>query len=323
MILILTNKQDVHADEVIRRFNKSGTDVFRLNSEDLICQYTVNADLSKHNELTGYICDVAGRKFNLADVRVGWLRKPVFDFFDRSPLSEEERVATSEAKAFIECLYALDHIFWVNDPFRSNRAKVKLPQLILAAKLGMKIPPTVITNEPEIALSFSERYPGDLLTKSIYAASARIDGREQSLLSCMISARDLLEFKENISVSPTLLQKYINKSFELRVTVFENEVFAVKIDSQNSPETSIDWRANPRICAHTVYDLPLNVSTFCLDFLRKQELTFGAMDFIVDPAGEIIFLENNPFGQYLWLELETGLPMTEAMCSLLLRKAYG
>lgn len=42
------------------------------------------------------------------------------------------------------------------------------------------------------------------------------------------------------------------------------------------------------------------------------------MDFIVTPEGEYYFLENNPFGQYLWLEIETGIPLTETMCNLLI-----
>jgi hypothetical protein len=43
------------------------------------------------------------------------------------------------------------------------------------------------------------------------------------------------------------------------------------------------------------------------------------MDFIVTPGGQYVFLENNPFGQYLWLELKTGLPLTEVICDLLVR----
>jgi len=42
------------------------------------------------------------------------------------------------------------------------------------------------------------------------------------------------------------------------------------------------------------------------------------MDFIVTPNNEYVFLENNPFGQYLWLEIETGIPLTEEMTNLLI-----
>ena len=46
------------------------------------------------------------------------------------------------------------------------------------------------------------------------------------------------------------------------------------------------------------------------------------MDFIVTPSGDYVFLENNPFGQYLWLELETGVPLTDAIIDLLLERIH-
>ena len=56
----------------------------------------------------------------------------------------------------------------------------------------------------------------------------------------------------------------------------------------------------------------------CVDFLKRQNMLFGAFDIIVTPDGEYVFLENNPFGQYLWLEVETGLPLSEEMAHLLM-----
>lgn len=34
-----------------------------------------------------------------------------------------------------------------------------------------------------------------------------------------------------------------------------------------------------------------------------------------------MFLEINPNGQYLWIEDETGLPITDAICDLLLERS--
>ena len=42
------------------------------------------------------------------------------------------------------------------------------------------------------------------------------------------------------------------------------------------------------------------------------------VDMIVTPLGEHVFLELNPNGQWLWMELITGAPMAEAMAGLLL-----
>jgi hypothetical protein len=37
----------------------------------------------------------------------------------------------------------------------------------------------------------------------------------------------------------------------------------------------------------------------------------------VRPDDELVFLELNPAGQYLWIEQLTGLPISEAICDYL------
>src|SRR4029453_19406378 len=48
-------------------------------------------------------------------------------------------------------------------------------------------------------------------------------------------------------------------------------------------------------------------------------LRFGAIDLIETPEGEHVFLENNPNGQWYWVEMMTGQPMARAMADLLER----
>jgi hypothetical protein len=46
-------------------------------------------------------------------------------------------------------------------------------------------------------------------------------------------------------------------------------------------------------------------------------LNFASLDMIVTPEGDFVFLELNPNGQWLWLELELGLPLVASMADLL------
>jgi hypothetical protein len=39
---------------------------------------------------------------------------------------------------------------------------------------------------------------------------------------------------------------------------------------------------------------------------------------ILTPDGRYVFLEINPSGQYLWIEDNTGLPISSAICDLLM-----
>ncbi len=46
-------------------------------------------------------------------------------------------------------------------------------------------------------------------------------------------------------------------------------------------------------------------------------MVYGALDFIVTPEGQHVFLEVNPAGQYLWVEAQTKLPITAALADVL------
>jgi glutathione synthase/RimK-type ligase-like ATP-grasp enzyme len=318
MILIFTNKQDTHTDEVIRKLHKKDIEVFRLNSEDLLRKYQVNLSLDENGLWNGEITDELGRILNLAKLKVAWLRKPDFDFFGKIDQSTEEQFIASETKAFINILYSIPSIRWINDPFIANKAKVKFQQLLLANKYGVKIPKTLITTQPEKAKEFFIECGEEVLVKSIYTGNVTIDGINQGIASRKIGKDDFYKFYKNISLSPTQLQEYIEKAFELRITIIGQKVFAIKIDSQAHEETKIDWRLHTRINPHSIFELPSKIEKFCIDFLKEQKLLYGAMDFIVTPNNEYVFLENNPFGQYLWLEIETKIPLTEEICNLLI-----
>ena len=122
-------------------------------------------------------------------------------------------------------------------------------------------------------------------------------------------------------VRPTggIFQEYIEKAYEVRVTIIGNALFASKIDSQADPRGRTDWRdavANQLVSVST-YSLPSVVANQCLSIVENFDLAFGAIDLICSPAGEYIFLELNCNGQWLWVEDETGQPLSEAMVRLL------
>ena len=322
MILIFTRKQDTHTDEVIKLLSKKDIKVFRLNSEDILSKYKVNLSIPKDGLWEGEIVDQLDRILDLKQQKVAWLRKPDFNFFgDHPDKSAEEFFAESETKAFINSIYSLPNIKWINPPFIANGAKVKFQQLLLANKMGIKTPKTIITNQPELAKEFFVSCGEEVLIKSIYTANVTIDGLNQAIPSRKIGNDQFYPNYQNISLCPTQLQEYVEKAFELRITIIGQKVFAVKIDSQVNEETKIDWRLHTKMNPHSIYELPDHIEKFCIDFLNKQGLVYGAMDFIVTPQGEYYFLENNPFGQYLWLEIETGIPLTETMCDLLISYA--
>jgi hypothetical protein len=264
MILIFTNKQDTHADEVIRKLHEKNIEVFRLNSEDLLLKYKLNLYIDKNGCWDGEITDELGRVLNLAKLKIAWFRKPDFDFFGKDVASTEEQWITSETKAFINILYSMPSIKWINDPFVANKAKVKFQQLLLASKYGIKVPKTLITTRTETAEQFFIDCGEEVLVKAIYTGNVTINGINQGIPSVKIGKEDFYKFYRNISLSPTQLQEYVEKSFELRITVVGKKVFAVKIDSQAHEETKIDWRLHTKMNPHSIFELPSKVEKLAL-----------------------------------------------------------
>jgi len=319
VIAIITNKDDSHADHVIEYLNRQEQAVFRINTEDIGTRYRTTINLSEDGGWVGHLTDETGRQLDLYKLRVVWFRKPSFEFeLGRAFEPEVGRFVRAELKSLIETIYALPHIIWINNPFASNCAKSKFQQLILAQKLGLQVPKTLITNDAKEAGKFFQECKEKVLIKAIYNANITLNGMNRGIPSAIVDSERFCKFADSISICPVHLQEYIEKDFELRVTVIKNKVMAVRIDSQLHEQTKVDWRMFTELNPHSIYQLPEQIQDICRDFLRRQNLLFGAMDFIVTPQGKYVFLENNPFGQYLWLEVETGLPLTMEMANLLI-----
>ena len=115
---------------------------------------------------------------------------------------------------------------------------------------------------------------------------------------------------------------HIAKRHEVRATVIGDRVFAARIHSQYgpaSPHRLRDMSAEIRYEAET---LPAGIEARCLDFVHSYGLTYGALDFIVTPDGDYVFLENNPVGQFLFVEqLVPELDMTGALAACLIAGA--
>lgn len=102
------------------------------------------------------------------------------------------------------------------------------------------------------------------------------------------------------------------------MTVVGDRVFTCAIHSQDSEKTMHDWRRydfdNVR---HEAYQLPAEVEAKILGFMSATGLIFGAIDMVLTPQGDYVFLEVNPQGQWGWIEEFTGLPIARAIAELL------
>jgi hypothetical protein len=125
---------------------------------------------------------------------------------------------------------------------------------------------------------------------------------------------------DSVRHGPTFLQALVKKTRDIRVTVIGDEIFAVGIDSMAVEAGHIDFRqAEVMDLPHQVMTLPGTVERACLAIVKQLGLHFGAIDLLETPDGDYVFLENNPNGQWYWIEMIAGQPMARAMADLLER----
>lgn len=86
--------------------------------------------------------------------------------------------------------------------------------------------------------------------------------------------------------------------------------------------TRYDWRKRgvALLNAWQPYTLPAEIEQKLLKLMNHFNLHYGAIDVIVTPDDRYVFLEVNPVGEFFWLELCPGLPISRAIANLLLTK---
>jgi glutathione synthase/RimK-type ligase-like ATP-grasp enzyme len=131
-----------------------------------------------------------------------------------------------------------------------------------------------------------------------------------------------LDMLDAVRLAPCLFQEYVPKKVELRVTVIGDELFVAEIGSQERAEALVDWRGDVADIPFRVAELPPPVAEKCLALVRGYGLNFSAMDLIVTPDDRYVFLENNPNGQFIFVEHKLPeLAMTDALAACLIRGA--
>ncbi len=317
MILIVTNRQDQTADFLILELKHRKSDYVRFNTEDFPKNVLLNWKI-KDGLIDGYLT-FPKRQIRLNEITSIWYRRPV------SPMpaleiidNEAQNFVVEESRAALEGLWKTLTCFWVSNPDNIRVAENKLYQLKIAAQAGFYVWPTVVTSDTTSAYAFYQECEGDVIYKPLRKGRLIRDDKQSFIFTNLIG-NDVADEFNNIKYAPCLLQKYIHKSTELRVTVIGEKVFAVAIESQKTLYAIHDWRRSQDNLPHRPFELPAGVECRCKNLVKKLGLEFGALDLIVTPDNEYVFVEINPNGQWAWIQqLCPEIPMRETLADLLI-----
>ena len=326
MILIFTNKADAHPTEVIKYLNSWGVPVFRFNTEALLSDYEFRW-WCNNDECDFYIKNIKNKlELYGHEITAIWDRRP-FEPEELPVKNDDENINTfilQEAMGFLRFVrFYLRNIYSIGSIVGDRPASSKMLQLAIARELGVKIPETVIANTKNAFKDLLCKYK-DISIKSIEADGFFTDhGTEYVFYSRKAMSSDILaQPVESFSRTACFLQNYVDKKYELRITVCNRDVIACKIDSQclDDDKGKIDWRQGYDYgLKQEIIDIPEKIKEFCISFLKELHLNFGCFDFIVTPEEEYVFLECNPNGQWLWIELATGYDISKIIATNLAR----
>lgn len=299
-ILLLSRSSDVEFDRLARLLRGVGVPAFRLDADAL--------------DGVGLVVDPERRSVRLNgcwfEPVVAWQRHFAPNAIGASASRPQDLFRRESWAAAIDQVVGMSRV-----GIRSRHLGVA-GQLDLARRHGITVPPTIITTDPTDARSalrsthvilkavdqhFVEPSPG-LLTAAFPMVLRRSDLADSPRLD-----------------TPVVFQEFLDHDGELRVYFVDGRMIAFRVvkDLPSDP-----WLHAERVGASVVEPPPKIVAAVRL-LAAAMNLRYGAFDFLIR-AGEPVFLEVNPDGDWLWLERMTGLsPVTTAVAQMLREAHHG
>ena len=254
----------------------------------------------------------SGTALDPEQVRAVWWRRPEPYLLHDSLRGRRRDGAFCAAHDALGAFWSALDAHWVNDPPREEAAEHKPRQLALAARLGLAVPETLVTNDPAAARAFVAARPdGETIHKNVTSAPSLLRH------TAIARARDRALFA-SVRHLPLTFQERV-RGTDLRVTVVGDDLFAAEIDPGTADP--IDVRATlPRARMRPVR-LPPGVASRLHRFVRELGLVYATLDLRRRRDGAHVFLEVNPSGEWRYVERRTGQPITAAMANVLARYA--
>jgi glutathione synthase/RimK-type ligase-like ATP-grasp enzyme len=309
-VVIISEPSDVHAQSVAGALARAGEDAVRiLNFADLPQRIRVDMALSNARGSGFALTFDDGERLRLEEVRSFWWRRPQAFGIPSGLAPHAHQFALTELSTALQGMWQASEALWVNDIVRDAAAAHKPWQLELARQIGLSIPDTLITTDPDNARAFWDARGGAVVYKPFlqtfhsWRETRRLRAEDMALI-------------ETVRLAPVIFQELVPGAADLRVTVIGSEIFPAAVNIERM-EYKLDVRLNQQ--AYERHELPAPVCEKLLLLMQRLGLEYGAIDLRLTPDGDYVFFEVNPAGQFLFVEHACGLPISEALAAHLMR----
>ncbi|RKP48663.1 MvdC/MvdD family ATP grasp protein [Pararobbsia silviterrae] len=306
-ILIVSSLDDPHALAVMRALaGMRGVDTALLDLSAFSQRLSVSMDFRGGARTYG-LHHADGHVSDLGEIGAIWWRRPQpFALSAAMTDPHYRQFAMSEAQTAFRGLWQSLDAFWINAPSKDAIASDKPWQLKLAQQAGLEIPATLITSDPDAARAFWREHDGNVIYKQFLALPQT--WRETRRLTQADMA-----FADTVRETPVIFQRFVEADADIRAIVVGDAIFAAGTDVRAAAyPTDVRMNLDTR---YTACSLPPAVHAALLALMREMGLEYGAIDLRRTPDGRYVFLEINPAGQFLYIEMMTGLPISAALAA--------
>jgi hypothetical protein len=297
-VLILGGADDEHAAYMLEHLRRRGADAELLDSRWFPGELRVQHDPARDAwalRLPG------GRALAPGQVRAVYWRCYNGVAAAALPDAEQAFIGGNDARGLFESLLIRLTARWVNGWRGYQLHQTKPVQLAVVAALGVPVPATLLSNDPDAVRDFAARHPRCIFKPVQGGAHTR------PLTPAHLTAENL----RNLAVAPVTIQEEVPGT-NVRVFVAGRRVLACEVRSEH-----LDYRdsADPEIVPH---ELPAEVAGQCLAAAAALDLVWTGIDLRRAPEGRYVFLEANPSPMFLGFESRCGLPLADSLADLLL-----
>ncbi|MFB2933954.1 RimK family alpha-L-glutamate ligase [Aerosakkonemataceae cyanobacterium BLCC-F154] len=298
-ILILGDGSDAHAAHLKNALTKAGAAVDYLNTYQFPTQLRLTW---RPDTQVGYLTLPGGRQLNLQDIHSVFWRNFSGVYIPSLKDSHQQQVAFNDAMSTLRSLIQACPARWINSWQAYQFHKEKPLQLSQVKQIGVTIPATLISNNPDRITEFTEAHE-KVIFKPVYGGA-----HTQFVTKKHLNPQRLSQV---LSLSPVTIQEYIPGT-NIRTYVIADCVYSAEIRSR-----SLDFRED--FTAELIpIELPESIGKQSLAITKALLLEWTAIDWRIKPTGEFVFLEANPSPMFIHFERKTGFPITEKLVNLLL-----
>ncbi|MCI0541276.1 MAG: hypothetical protein L0Z50_39250, partial [Verrucomicrobiales bacterium] len=295
------NSQDATVDHLASVLKAGSVQSLRFDTDTCLCK-------SRVSFVGGKPCLIyEDTAFFPSAFTAVWYRRPErLKHADIADTPEGKFVLDEWSEAFEGFFAHIPKSRWMNHPSANAAASHKLEQITAAAGLGFLLPETLLTQDAVELRAFYARHQGKIIAKPLARGYVeRAEGETDTLIyTNPVSAEDLTAL-DDLSACPTLFQELIDKRTDVRITVVDEDIHAVEMlaEDESGTQRCDIRRNNMQDVRYQTISLPVEVASRVRALMRHYQLRFAAIDMVVSKAGDWIFLEVNPNGQWAWLDL--------------------